>query len=360
MDAASKTEAPTAFRRRELREQGTVLRSPDVTAALSFLAALLVLRLAGPHSLRRLLDTMSALMALPDLPSAGPAVMVRWLTFWLAEGMKAALPLALACLLVGLAANFAQVGFLATARPLSPDITRLNPISGAARLFSKRLIVETFKALIKIALIGLVAFGALRRHLPSLTGLANMHVTAAGTAVAGMVFETAARVCVIFIVVAAIDYLYQRFEFEQKIKMSREELREELKRTEGDPHIRARRRQRYRETIFQAVTPAIREANVVITNPTTYAVALRYDRREDAAPVVVAKGRHQVAQRILRIADRLGIPVVQSPPLARALYRSVRVGQEVPAALYRAVAEILVVIYRQAAERRRRLLRRQA
>ncbi len=359
MDAASKTEAPTALRRRELREKGQVLKSPDVTAALAFLGAVLVIKLAGPSCLRRLLGTMAALLSLPPLPHS-PPVTVRWLVFWLSEGAKAAIPLVAACLVVGLAANFAQVGFLVTAKPLSPRFDRINPAAGVARLFSKRSLVELFKAFVKILMIALVALATLRRYIPDVANLSNFSLLAAGTVVARIAFEVAARTCVVFIVIAAIDYLYQRFEHERAIKMSREELREELKRTEGDPHIKARRRQRYREAIFEGITPAIRDANVVITNPTTYAVALSYIRYHNNAPVVVAKGRGLLAIRIRALAEQFHIPVVESPPLARSLYRSTRLGQEIPASLYKAVAQILVTIYRQAAERRRRILRRSA
>ncbi len=359
MDAASKTEAPTALRRRELREQGQVLKSPEVSAALAFLGAVLVLKLAGPACLRRLLTTMAALLSLPPLPHSLPAT-VRWLIFWLFEGAKAAVPLIATCLVVGLAANFAQVGFLMTAKPLSPRFDRLNPFTGVARAFSKRSFVELFKAFVKILMIAVVAFTTVRGHVASVADLCNFSLLAAGTVVARIAFEVMARACVVFIVIAAIDYFYQRFEHERAIKMSREELREELKRTEGDPHIKARRRQRYREAVFEGITPAIRDANVVITNPTSYAVALSYIRYRHNAPVVVAKGRGAVALRIRALAEQFNIPVVESPPLARSLYRSTRLGREIPVSLYKAVAQILVTIYRQAAERRRRLLRRSA
>lgn len=359
MDAASKTEAPTVLRRRELREEGQVLKSSEVTAALAFLGAVLVIKLAGPSCLRRLLDTMASLLSLPPLPHSLLAT-VRWLMFWFFEGAKAAVPLVAACLVVGLAANFAQVGFLLTAKPLRPRFDRLNPAAGLARVFSKRSLIELLKAFAKILMIALVAATTLHGHIPAVANLPNFSLASAGTVVARIAFEVAARACVIFVAIAAIDYLYQRFEHERAIKMSREELREELKRTEGDPHVKARRRQHYREVIFEGITPAVRDANVVITNPTTYAVALMYIRYRNSAPVVVAKGRGAVALRILELADRFNIPVVESPPLARSLYRSVRLGQEIPASLYKAVAQILVTIYRQAAERRRRILRRTA
>jgi len=249
-------------------------------------------------------------------------------------------------LVLGLMGQLLQVGFNITAEPLKPQLSRMNPVEGAKRIFSKRALMELGKACLKIGIVTYVAYVALRNDIGKLPSLLWMEPVQAIAYASKLVGKMGLWIGACLLIVAAIDYLYQRWEYEDSIKMSIQDIKDELKQTEGDPQIRSVIRARQRQLARSRMMQAVPTADVVITNPTHVAVALKYDAKSMAAPIVVAKGAELLAARIREIASENDIPIVENPPLARTLYEAAQVGREIPADLYQAVAEVLAYVYR--------------
>ncbi|MGB9618999.1 MAG: EscU/YscU/HrcU family type III secretion system export apparatus switch protein, partial [Armatimonadota bacterium] len=256
------------------------------------------------------------------------------------------LPMVTAAAAVGLAANVLQVGLKVTTKALAPDWSRIDPIKGLARVFCRRSLAELAKSTAKVVVVGWVVYAFLRGEYPKMMDLAGMSPLMIGQAAFELCWRLMARACAAMLIIAAIDYIHQRIQFEYSLRMTKQEVKEEYKRTEGDPIVRSRVRQRQREIARRRMMQDVARSHVVITNPTHLAVALRYDPEEMAAPTVVAKGQRLIAERIKEIARIHGIPLVENPPVAQMLYKTVDVGQQIPEQLYRAVAEILAMVYR--------------
>ena len=256
------------------------------------------------------------------------------------------LPLFLTALLTGLLVNYLQVGFLFTAEPLNPQLSRLNPVEGFKKNFSKRSLFELVKLLLKIFLVGLVVFLFIRNNLETL--LLTLYQDAGGLwqTVSSLTLNMSLRIAVVFFALSLMDYLYQRYEYNQNLKMTKQEVKEEFKQSEGDPQLRGRLREQQRKIAMQRMMHDVPSATVVITNPTALAVAIRYREAEDEAPVVVAKGAALMAKRIREVAAEHGVSLVENKQVARMLYDQVEIGQEIPVELYQAVAEILALVYK--------------
>ena len=235
-------------------------------------------------------------------------------------------PFMIAALVAGLAAQLVQVGFLLSGEPLKPKLERINPVEGFKRMFSRRAVVNMLKAMAKIAVVGWIAYREVRRSLDMLPMLTSAALTDAAALVGGIVLRTGLNIGFALLVIAALDYMFQRLEHERSLRMTRQEVREELKQTEGDPQVRARIRRRQRELASRRMMQAVPTADVVVTNPVHLAVALKYDQATMEAPVVVAKGAGIVARRIMEVAEEHGVPVVEDVALARALYDGVELG----------------------------------
>jgi flagellar biosynthetic protein FlhB len=258
----------------------------------------------------------------------------------------AVLPVFLLMMGIGLTSNFLQVGFLLTLKPLQPDFSRVNPLDGFKRLFSKRSGVELLKALAKLLIVGFVLYQVLHGRMDALMALPMIPFPGSIILVIGMVFDAGIWAGAVLLLLAIADYGYQRFAFEQQIKMSREEIKEELKSTEGNPLIRQRVRQLQRAAAQRRMMQAVPKADVVITNPTHFAVALQYDAGSMRAPRVIAKGQDLIAQQIKKIAAEHHVPMMENRPLAQALYKTCEIGQEIPGEMFAAVAEVLAFVYR--------------
>jgi flagellar biosynthetic protein FlhB len=341
---ADRTEAPTPRRRQEARERGEIAKSPEVNSAIGMVVAFTLLRGAGPALSGRLAQ---GLVAVLDGSSPGFDSPESLRTFFLQTGLPVGLGLApfiLALMLAGVLASAAQTGLYFSGQALSPRWSRVNPLAGFRRLFSVRGLEELFKAGAKILVVGLVAYGALRGQAQQFLSLSSMSLAMGTATVWRVVTDVGVRVGMVMLVIALADYLYQRRQLEQNLRMTKQELVEELKRYEN-PVIRSRIRQQQRRMAMQRMMAAVPKADVVITNPTEFAVAIAYDPADMRAPKVVAKGQRLVAERIRRLAKENGVPIVERRPVARALYRAVEVGHEIPAELYQAVAEVLAFIY---------------
>jgi flagellar biosynthetic protein FlhB len=257
-----------------------------------------------------------------------------------------ALPMMIVLGVVGVFANYVQVGWLFTWYPVIPRLDKINPITGFSRLFSVRSVVETIKNLAKLAVIAFVAFQVIRGHFLESLQLGGTTVAGLWLFVARMCFDLLLQTSLVLIVLAILDWAYQKYEYERGLKMTKEEVKEERKQMEGDPQIKGRIKQVMREAFRRRMMGQVPKATVVVTNPTYIAIALLYEPDEMETPRVLAKGKRLVAERIREIARENGIPIVEDKPLARALYDRVQPGDDIPAEFFAAVAEVLAYVYR--------------
>jgi flagellar biosynthetic protein FlhB len=340
-----KSQEPTPHRRQKAREEGQVAKSQDLSSAALLLLGLMVLMTLGGRLVdflgylaREHLGTVQALNI--DAKGAADAwnkvlVPLAWCV----------LPIMGAMVLAAATVNLFQVGILFLPQKLTPDVTRLDPLKGFGRLFSLQNVVKLLFDIFKIAVIAGVAAVSLYHEREVILGLTAQTVSQASYYLVEILMWTSIRIAVALLLLALLDYAFQKWKHEQDLRMTSQEVREEMKNLEGDPQVMARRRQVQRELAKQRLEGAVPKADVVVTNPTELAVAIQYDPATMAAPVVVAKGAGILAQRIRQIALENGIPVVERKPLARALYREVDINHPVPEEKYAAVAEVLAYVY---------------
>ncbi|WP_096225514.1 flagellar biosynthesis protein FlhB [Geobacillus sp. FJAT-46040] len=344
--AGEKTEKATPRKRQEVREKGQVAKSGDAVAAAVLLATFLTLSLAGEYERDGLLRLFAR--ALSDYASVPLTIDSLHLLFldWLRHAALLLAPFFAAAVLAAGLANFLQIGALFTVEPLKMDWNRLNPVQGMKRLFSLRAIVELLKSVLKAGIIGAIVFALLLSGRNELMALASKPPGAMLAVIGGLTVKMGLYAAAALLFLALFDYLYQRFEFEKNIRMSKQDIKDEFKKTEGDPLIKSRIKQRQREMAMRRMMQEVPNADVVITNPTHYAVALKYEDGKMEAPVVVAKGADYVALKIKEIAKANGVVTVENRPLAQALYRQTDVGDMIPETFFKAVAEILAYVYR--------------
>jgi len=352
MAGDDRTEQATPRKRQEMRQKGRVARSGEINAAFGLLACLLALRVTGPYMVGNLLGLVRAGFQLAPGADLAQRELTSGLMALVVTMVKVLAPLLGAAAVAGIASNVCQVGFNFTLQPLAPDWDRLNPVRGFARIFSKQALVTLAKSLLKIGIVGWVAYSFLRKNYDLVAGLTAMGHAEIYATVGHLAWQLFLRAAAALIVIAGFDYVFQRFEFERSIRMTKQEVKDEWKRSEGDPLIKSRQRQRHREVARARMMQEVARATVVVTNPVHLAVALRYEPREMDAPEVVAKGQRLVAERIKEVARDNDVPVVENPELARALYHQVEIGQRLPADLYQAVAEIIAFVYRLAGRTR--------
>ena len=242
--------------------------------------------------------------------------------------------------------NLLQVGFIFSLEPLMPSLEKLDPISGMGRLISKRSLVELAKSLFKVGVVGFFIYRVIKQNLLNNAMLINAELWASLKATSSMLLGMVFEICAVMLVLAALDFLYQNWEYRQNLKMSKHDVKQEFKQSEGDPQIKGKIKERQRAMAMQRMMQEVPKADVVITNPTHFAVALKYDNKMMAAPQIVAKGQDFVALRIKEIAKEHKVVIVENKPLARALHASTEVGDAVPAELYKSVAEVLAYVYR--------------
>ena len=339
-----RTEAPSGKRRDDYRKKGQVAQSKEVHTAALLTGLLLFWIFYMPIFWRGLTTLLVALWKASGEFVITPASTVS-LTLYLFQQMGILLaPLFLLVCIIGFFSSFFQIGWLFTTTPLMPDLTRFDLIKGIARFFSKRSFLEVIKSLFKVILIGWIAFntvmGKFRESLllvdtPALTIISYIGRTAA---------LILAKVCALLIFLALVDYLFVRWEMEEKMKMAKQEVKEEFKETEGDPFIKAQIRSIQQQMARKRMMAEVPKADVVITNPTHLAIALRYNSNQMEAPMIIAKGADLIAMRIREIARENGIPLVENPPVARLLHK-LDIGATIPEEMFKAVAEILAYVY---------------
>ena len=350
-DQGEKTEAPTQQRRDQAREQGQVAHSVDLSAAVVLLGTMIALNFMGGRILTELGTIMAKLLDVRqgpawDLASVGETIrMCTW-------GMALVLmPLLLTIMALATLSNLMQVGILFTAEPLMPSWNKISPMAGLKRLFSWRSIIRLVMSLGKVTVIGVLSYMMIQSRMGRILASTDMGFSQIAAAAGAMVFTLSVRIAIVLLVLAILDYLFQRWQHEKDLRMTREELKEDLKRMEGDPQIRARRQRIARQLAMQRMSLEVPRSTVVVTNPTHLAIALLYKDSMNA-PKVIAKGADLLAVRIRQIAAASGVPIVERKPLAQALYKTCDVGDEIPAEMYKAVAEVLAYVFELAKEKK--------
>jgi flagellar biosynthesis protein FlhB len=341
-----KTEQPTEHRRQESRQRGQVAKSTDLSASLLLMGGMLALYVLGGDMFRGMHSVVQRYLG-PDEVwlSVTPEHVQAKVTAELSRMAEALLPFLLVMAALAVAVNLLQVGFLFTGHPLMPSLSKIDPLKGLGRIFSKRGLVRLLGSLAKVAAIGAVATWAISEEMGALANLGDLGFGAIMQYGSRAVFALGIKLALVLIVLGVLDYAFQRWQHEQELKMTKQELKDEMRRMEGDPLVRERRRQMARRMAMARMAQAVPEADVVVTNPTELAVALKYDEQNMSAPIVSAKGAGFLARRIRDIAVAAGVPIVERKPLAQGLYKDVEVGREVPPQLFRAVAEVLAYVY---------------
>ncbi|MGI6683992.1 MAG: flagellar biosynthesis protein FlhB [Bacillota bacterium] len=341
---AEKRFPATPKRKQDARKKGQVLKSQELTSALMLLALVGVLRFWLPQMLEKLNQVFRFVYSFShewDIRTVAAIMTQLCLQFFF---MLA--PIFLAAFLMAFLVNYLQVGFLLTFEPLKPKLSRLSPIQGVKRMFGVKAWAQLIKALLKVVIIGYFLYAVVRDNFKVFAVLQHLSVRESTALIGEILFEMAWKVALAFVMVAILDFLYQWWEYTKELKMSHEEIKEEYKQMEGDPYIKAEVKKKQRSLATRRMMEDLKQADVVITNPTHLAVAIKYDPAKFEAPYVLAKGQGQIAQKIKELAREQNIVIMENKPLARALYNQVEIGQVVPKELYQAVAEVLAFVYK--------------
>ncbi len=347
-EGGDKSEEPTPHRLREAREKGQVAKSKEITTAVLLLLSYFVFRSTGEFMWGQLAGMTQGIFS--QLPVAANEFSLSFVAYLLITGLKAftlcLIPIFGITFIAALVTEAFQTGFVMALDPLSPKLERLNPLEGFKKLFSIQGAVETIKSILKIVIVFYIAWIAIKEDLPFVIALMDGSPWDAVILGGSIAYKVAMRVGIFYVMIAILDYFYKKWEYMRGLKMTRQEIKEEYKRLEGDPQIKQRMRDLQRQVAYQRMMSAVPQADVVVTNPTHVAVALRYDQSKMKAPSLLAKGERKNAEKIKQIAEENEIPIVENEPLARSIYRTTKVGQEIPRELYQAMAEVLAYIYK--------------
>jgi flagellar biosynthesis protein FlhB len=340
-----KTEKATPKKKDDARKKGQIAQSREIPSVMVLLSALSVFYFGGGWMFNQLADVMRGIfnhLIQENFSVERAQVLLEHILFQL---LILLIPLLFVIVVAGVFSNLVQTGFMLTGETLTPKLSKLNPLGGIKRLFSLRSSVEVIKSVLKVIIVGGMAYATLCKemdHIPALVELETAQImTFAGQVALRLGYYT----CLVLLVLAGIDYLFQRWQHERDLRMTKQEVKDEHRQQEGDPMVRSRIRAVQREMAQRRMMEAVPDATVVITNPTHLAVALKFDRSMPA-PKVVAKGAGHIAEKIKSLAKEHDVPVIEQKPLARALYKNVEIDQYIPADLYHAVAEMLAYVYR--------------
>lgn len=353
---SDKTEEPTEHKLSEARKKGQVMKSQEVISALLLVATAGVLMAAGPFMLRKIREfTIYTWRLIPTYDMTersflGDTVHIMGTTLLILA------PLLAAAFLMALVANIAQVKFIFSTEPLKPSLNKINPLEGFKRIFSAKSVMELVKQIAKLTIIGWICYKVVLGVLPELSAAPTLPLAATLGLVGATIKRLIGQVLIGMIVIAAVDYVFQHKQFMKQMRMSMQELKDEYKDTEGNPQVKAKIRQLMRQGAQGRMMEEVPNASAVVTNPTHYAVALRYQQGTDPVPVVVAKGENLLAQQIKVMAEDHDVPIVENVELARALFKACEIGGAVPTEMYKAVAEVLAYVIK--LKRKRELLKR--
>jgi flagellar biosynthesis protein FlhB len=344
--SGEKTEKATPKKRDDARKKGQTAKSQDVNTAIILLAVFLFLTFSASYIGNIVFDLFNQTFQeymLMDLTENT----VQVITMDIMKELVLLLgPIMLVALLAGLFSNYIQVGVMFTTQPLQPKLEKIDPIKGFKRIFSLRAIVELLKSILKISFVGAITFVILWSNIDQVLSLSFKSVGDSLATMASLTVQMGIAASLALLFLSLFDFLYQKYDFEKNIRMSKQDLKDEHKNIEGDPLIKSKIKQRQREMAMRRMMQEVPEADVVITNPTHFAIALKYDENKMDAPYVVAKGVDYLAQKIKYIANENDVVMVENRPLARSLYDSAEIGDAVPEEFFKAVAEILAYVYR--------------
>ncbi len=344
--AAERTEEATERKRQQSRERGQLPKSKDLSAAIVVFVAVVFLRYGGGMMAGELMGAASALIEQATTsPLPHDREVLAHVPLWVSMFLQVIAPFMAVLFVAALVAGFGQVGFVLSAEAVNIKWGKLNPVEGAKRMFKLRSLMTLLMSMGKVALVLAVAWPFFRAELFAVPALSELSSAQIVTHMTQACLDLMLRIAAILLILALLDLWYQRYQWEQDLRMTKQEVKEEMRDTEGDPHVRSRRRQIQRQMAMQRMMSEVPDADVVVKNPTHYAVALRYDPQKAAEPFIVAKGMNNVALRIIKLAIEHGVPVKYEPKLARELHK-LEIGDLIPKELYQAVAEVLAWVVR--------------
>ncbi len=346
--SGEKTEQATPQKRKKAREEGQVAKSQEIPTAMVFAVMFSALGALTPYMYEKIANIFIFSMSLLEdwdkifTEQFIPKLMV----YIFSEIILIVMPLLMVALVTGLVANLIQVGWHPTTKPLKPKFSKLNPLQGFKRMFSSTAVVELIKSLAKFTIIIMVVLRVLEDNLRTIFLVHQYRLPDIVNFFAGVALDVGMSVATIYAFLAIVDFIFQKWKHSKDLKMSKQDIKEEYKQTEGNPQIKGRIRQKMREAAMRRMMGDVPSADVIVTNPTHYAVAIKYDQESGAPPKVVAKGVDHLAQRIKEVAGENDVEIVENKPLARALYANVEIGYEIPPDMYKAVAEVLAYVYK--------------
>lgn len=345
-----KTEPATQKKLSDARKEGNVAKSREIVNAVSLIFAFVFLKAMVGNIGESIMGLYSIIYErIPTYASDADEITINSAVLILGEALKQLveiiLPFLIAGFLVSFLMDFIQVKWMVTTKPLKPKLSKLNPVKGVKRIFSKQSLMNLLKSLGIVVICGAVFLSSLSAFKDMLFNLYDLSIIDAIEAIGDFIFDIALKISAIYLVVGLADFAFQKWKFKEDMKMTKQEVKDEYKNQEGDPKVKSQQKARMRQASMRRMMQQLPKADVVITNPTHYAVALMYDTKIAGAPLVIAKGEDYLAQRIKEKARENSIEIVENKPLARALYQSVDVGGEVPEELYQAVAEVLAYVY---------------
>lgn len=347
-----KTEKATPKKRQDARKKGQIAKSPEVSGAVVLLSALLSLSVFGGFMKERFvtlfLDVFQNRMEMPVTAEN----VIRMFNEYGLQILILLAPLLGVTFVLALIANYAQVGFMASGEGLTPKFSKINPIKGFKNIFSMRSFVEFLKSVFKLLVIAYLVYSTLWGQKESFASLARVNAEGTFNFAAKLTMNLGIKIGAVLFIMAIFDYMYQRYEHEKSLRMSKQDIKDEYKKMEGDPIIKGKIRERQRRMAMQRMMQEVPKADVIITNPTHFAVALKYDGSKMEAPEIVAKGQDYVALRIRELAKEHGVMTIENKPLARALFQRAEIGDVVPHDLFQAVAEVLAYVYKLKGKRR--------
>ena len=346
-DSGEKTEQPTAKKRQDERKEGNVFQSREINTIVSLVAVFYSFKLLCSLTSSQILQSIeNCFKSAADISVLGSSELSKLFSDGLITFALASLPILLIAAVSNIIPVIAQTKGLVSFKSIKPKFSNINPLSGIKKMFSLKSMVELLKSIIKITVLIYIVYSELKKKIPDFYKFIDMELSEVCAYTGNLFMSILGKLIIAFVFIAALDYIYQKWEYEKNLKMTKQEVKEEYKNTEGDPQIKGKIKQKQREASQRRMMQAVPEANVVIRNPTHYAVALKYEHGQNSAPIVVAKGKDNIALKIIEIADAHDIVIVENRPLARALYAEVELDNEIPSTYYQAVAEVIAFVYR--------------
>lgn len=346
LSTGDKTEQPTGKKKRDARKKGNIAKSKEVTTALTLLGILLILYTMSDYIILEIKNSLIAFLSSDfktgvDINTLQMLIMKLMISF-----MKIFLPIGGVIILFGIIGNIMQSGVLLTGDGLKPQMSKMNPISGFKNMFSLKALGNLLKSLAIISVLSIIGYSFIKKNFEGIIKIGDIYFPYLIYTVIDLIKSLLGKICIAVVVIAVIDFVYQKYTHNKGLKMTKQEVKEEYKQMEGDPHIKGKIKQKQREMSSQRMMQSVPSSTVIVTNPTHISIAIKYEKGKDTTPKIVAKGADVLAFKIREIAKEHDIPIIENKPLARLIYKEVEIDQEIPQEMYQAVAEVLVAVYK--------------